>query len=143
MKKMLWLGIGIVGMSVASIQAEEAKAEAAAPAVPAVPAAPAVEKKHAPKPELKDLTVVGKIEKSEQTNKKTGVVVPVYKLVTAEGVSYNLNISKKKNSPTANVADLVGSTVKIVGKGVEGKRNMIAVVTSLDKVDAAAAPAAK
>ena len=135
MKKLLWIGIGIVGLSVALVQAEEA-------AAPVVPLTPKVEKKQNVRPELKDLTVVGTIAKTEKQS-KDGKTIARYTITGENGVTYNLRVPAKKEVPGAILPDLVGSKVKIVGKGQEGKHNIIAVISSIEKIEAAAPAAAK
>lgn len=134
MKKVLLMGIGIVGMSLAVAQAEE---KAAAPAAPETPK---IEKKHH-EVELKDVTVVGTIQKKEISGKE-GKTRTVFELVGENGVTYKLRAGKK-DSPAGNLAELVGTKVKVVGKAEEGKHGAsIPVITSLEKVAPAAAPVA-
>jgi len=135
MKKLLLIGIGIVGLSIASVQAEEV-------AAPVAPQAPKVEKKPIVRPELKDLTVVGTITKTEKQS-KDGKTIARYAITGENGTTYNLRVPSKKEVPGANLPDLVGSKVKIVGKGQEGKHNIIAVISSIEKIEAAVPAAAK
>lgn len=136
MKKLLLIGLGIVGLSIVGVQAEEAAAPAATPA-------PKIEKKRSPRPELKDLTVVGTLEKTEKQN-KDGKSITRYTITGENGATYNLRVPPRKDLPGSNIPELVGTKVKIVGKGQEGKHNVIAVISSIEKIDAAApaAPAA-
>ncbi len=140
MKKLMLIGLGIVSLSIASARAEDNAA--AAPA----PVAPKIEKKHAPKVELKDVSVIGTIQKTEHT-KKDGTVETGFKLVAENGTQYILRVPAKKDAPGSNLADLVGKKVKVTGKGQEGKRNVIHVIASIEAQDQApvapAAPAAK
>jgi hypothetical protein len=135
MKKLLWIGIGIVGLSVASVQAEEA-------AAPVAPQAPKVEKKANVRPELKDLTVVGTITKTEKQS-KNGKTIARYTITGENGTTYNLRVPAKKEVPGANLPEFAGSKVKVVGKGQEGKHNIIAVIISIEKIDITAPAAAK
>ena len=131
MKKLMLIGIGVMGLSMAGICGEGTNACATAPAAPA---APKVEKKQAPKKELKDISVTGTIQKKEATS-KDGKVTTRYTVVAEDGTAYSIRPAKK-GAPGSNVADLVGAKVKVVGKGETGaKHNSISVITSLDKAE--------
>ena len=125
MKKLLLIGIGILGLSIAGARAEGTN-DAAVP-----PAKPKIEKKQTPKV---DLNVTGVIKKTEN-KKKDGTLVAVYKLLADDGTSYSLRVPGKKDAPGANIAELVDAKVKIVGKGEAGKHASFSTITSVEKVN--------
>lgn len=134
MKRIVLIGIGIAVLSAAGIQAEEVVTPAATPT-------PKVERKKPPRPELKDITVVGTIEKIEKQN-KDGKSIVRYSVTGENDSAYSLRVPPRKDLPGATIPELVGCKVKITGKGQEGKHNVIVVISSIEKIDAAPAAAA-
>lgn len=133
MKKTWLIGMGVVALAVGT-----ALAEGEAPAVPKDKEVKKEAKAPAVKPELKDITVIGVVEKA--TDKKGG---ESFLLKTGDGVKVRL--PKGKNTP--DYASLLGATVKIAGKGYEMEKNgkkhcVLKTITSADKVEAPAQPAA-
>lgn len=132
MKKALVMGMGMLVLSMAMAQAEGN--------APAATKAPEAKKEAAPvvKPELKDLTLVGTVEK------KGSPKGDMYFLVMEDGTRARL----PKGNDAPDFAALVGAKVKVVGKGFELEKNGrkrigLKSVTSTEKVaDAPAAPAA-
>ncbi len=123
MKKTWWIGMSVLALSIGTALAE-GDATASEPVKKEV-AAPAV------KPELKDITAVGVVEKV--TTKKGD---DVFILKTEDGA--RIRLPKGKNAP--DCASMVGSKVKISGKGFEmekkGKKQcVIRSISSIEKVE--------
>jgi hypothetical protein len=144
MKKLWVIGASIVALSVGSALAE---GDAGAPPVKKAkhekPAAAADQ----PKPELKELTLTGTIQKIE-CKKKDGTVENVLKLVTTDGAEVMLpkTVKGKDGVPAVNLEELAGSNVRVVGMGYEqekgGKRRcQLKEIKTVEKVGAPVAPA--
>lgn len=135
MRTMLLVGVGLVGLSLANVRAEEQPA-----AAPAAEPAKVETKARAPKPELKNLAVVGTVQKAER-KRKDGSIVTTFSLIAENGTEYALRAPRQKDAPGDNLADFAGMKVKITGRGSEGRRNIIPFITSIEKVDQAPAAA--
>jgi hypothetical protein len=126
MKKLWMIGAGVIALSISGVKAEDQ----------AKPEAPVVteEKVRHAKPELKELTIEGVLQKSEH-KKKDGTLSPLITLVTDDGAQVWL----PKNGPEANLESLIGSRVKVVGTGYEmdrgGKKRIgLKSIKSVEKV---------
>ncbi len=133
MSKIWMIGACVMALSVAGAMAEgEVKAEKKAPA---------------PKPELKELTLEGVVNKIEN-KKKDGTVTTALKLVMDDGSNVMLPKGKPgKDSPAASLESAIGLRVKVVGMGFEmekkGKKVYgLRTITSAAKVEVPAAAAA-
>lgn len=92
----------------------------------------------APAPALSELTLIGKVDKTEkETDQKS---VALYTLTDAEGNIINLPLSKD-NPPKYNLDDFVGKNVKVVGQGfthenkeTNKKRIELKTITSIEEV---------
>ena len=144
MRKLWMIGAGIVSLSVAGALAQ-GDATQVAPGGDNVKHA-----RHAegPKPEMKELTLTGTVQKVEH-KKKDGTVFTAFKLVTVDGIDVMLskNPAAKNGAPAIDLESLVGSNVKIVGMGFEMDHNgkkmyHLNSITSAEKVGMPVAPAA-
>lgn len=102
----------------------------------------------APAPELQDVKAEGTVAKVEKQG-KAGKAMEIYELTDASGTKIVLPPVKAKKgepAPAINLADFVGQSVVVSGKGLEkegkgGKKQcIIKEIISIEK--AAAAPAA-
>lgn len=101
------------------------------------------------KPELKELTLSGKVTAKESKN-KAGESKAYYILTTTDGVAVKLPVPKAKEGAEAiNLASFVNADVEVVAKGMEmekagKKRITIKEIVSINKAEGAAeAPAAE
>jgi hypothetical protein len=142
MSKLWMIGVGVMALSVAGAIAQgEAKQEQAPADKPRHE-----RKERMPKPELKELSMEGVLQKIEQ-KKKDGTVATSLKLVTDDGTEVML--PKKaggKDAPAIDMDSQVGSRVKVVGMGSESdkggkKRCFLKSIKSMEKVVPVAAPA--
>ena len=67
-------------------------------------------------PDVKALTLVGKISKEEKRG-KDGEIIVVYRLTTTDGI--RVSLPGKKGETAARIEALVGQEVQITGEGVE------------------------
>lgn len=100
-----------------------------------------------PRPELKDMTVSGKVTKEERAG-KDGKTMSHFVLTTADGGKVVLNTRRhakegeeKAATPEIKLDEYVGKDVTVTGKGFERERDgkKFTVIVKIDKVDAAAA----
>jgi len=99
------------------------------------------------RPELKDMTVSGKIAKEDMPG-RDGKTSPHFVLTTADGAKVMLNTrhhakegDDKAAAPEIKLDEYVGKDVTVTGQGFERDRDgkKMTVIVKITKVDAAAA----
>ena len=100
-----------------------------------------------PRPELKDMTVAGKVAKEDMPG-KDGKTSPHFILTTADGAKVMLSTRHHAKegeaapaTPEVKLDDYVGKDVTVTGKGFERDRDgkKFTVIVKIEKIEAAAA----